>query len=208
LARLSREELQSLFVGYGYKPYFVEGSEPAQMHQLMAATLDTVIHEIQEIQQHARSKGDPTRPQWPMIILRTPKGWTGPKEVDGKKVEDFWRSHQVPLADLAKKTGAPQGSGGTGCAATKPEELFDENGRLLPELQELAPKGEKTHGGFAPRQRRPADAGAEKCRISVATPCLSPRPGTTEAEATRVLGQFLRGCDEAQPPQLPPLWPR
>jgi xylulose-5-phosphate/fructose-6-phosphate phosphoketolase len=197
LGRLSREELQSLFVGYGYKPYFVEGSEPAEMHQLMAATLDTVIHEIQEIQHYARSKGDPTRPQWPMLILRTPKGWTGPKEVDGKKVEDFWRSHQVPLADLAQKPEHLKILE-EWLRSYRPEELFDENGRLLPELQELAPKGEKrmgatpyANGGLLTRELRMPDF--RRYAVDV------PRPGTTEAEATKVLGQFLRDVMRLNP---------
>ncbi len=197
LSRLSREELQSLFVGYGYKPYFVEGSDPAQMHQLMAATLDTVIHEIQEIQQHARTKGDPTRPQWPMIILRTPKGWTGPKEVDGKKVEDFWRSHQVPLADLAKKPEHLKLLE-EWMRSYRPEELFDENGRLRPELQELAPKGEKrmgatpyANGGLLTRELKMPDF--RRYAVDV------PHPGTLEAEATKVLGQFLRDVMKLNP---------
>ncbi len=197
LGRLSREELQSLFVGYGYKPYFVEGSDPAQMHQLMAATLDTVIHEIQEIQQHARTKGDPTRPQWPMIILRTPKGWTGPKEVDGKKVEDFWRSHQVPLADLAKKPEHLKLLE-EWMRSYRPEELFDENGRLRPELQELAPKGEKrmgatpyANGGLLTRELKMPDF--RRYAVDV------PHPGTLEAEATKVLGQFLRDVMKLNP---------
>ncbi|MGY3169260.1 phosphoketolase family protein [Thermostichus sp. MS-CIW-15] len=197
LGRLSREELQSLFVGYGYKPYFVEGSDPAQMHQLMAATLDTVIHEIQEIQQHARTKGDPSRPQWPMIILRTPKGWRGPKEVDGKKVEDFWRSHQVPLADLAKKPEHLKILE-EWMRSYRPEELFDENGRLRPELQELAPKGEKrmgatpyANGGLLTRELKMPDF--RRYAVDV------PHPGTLEAEATKVLGQFLRDVMKLNP---------
>ncbi|MFS8822169.1 phosphoketolase [Synechococcus sp. W60.2] len=197
LGRLSREELQSLFVGYGYKPYFVEGSDPAQMHQLMAATLDTVIHEIQEIQQHARTKGDPSRPQWPMLILRTPKGWTGPKEVDGKKVEDFWRSHQVPLADLAKKPEHLKILE-EWMRSYRPEELFDENGRLRPELQELAPKGEKrmgatpyANGGLLTRELKMPDF--RRYAVDV------PHPGTLEAEATKVLGQFLRDVMKLNP---------
>lgn len=197
LGRLSREELQSLFVGYGYKPYFVGGSDPAQMHQLMAATLDTVIHEIQEIQQHARTKGDPSRPQWPMIILRTPKGWTGPKEVDGKKVEDFWRSHQVPLADLAKKPEHLKILE-EWMRSYRPEELFDENGRLRPELQELAPKGEKrmgatpyANGGLLTRELKMPDF--RRYAVDV------PHPGTLEAEATKVLGQFLRDVMKLNP---------
>src|SRR5271155_1160747 len=105
LGRLSDEELTHLFTGYGYKPYFVEGHEPERMHQLMAATLDSVIAEIQSIQKTARSQDPPTRPTWPMIILRSPKGWTGPKFVDGKPVEGTWRAHQVPVTDLATKPG-------------------------------------------------------------------------------------------------------
>src|SRR3989304_6088349 len=103
LSRISRDELQSLFVGYGYKPYFVEGAEPETMHQLMAANMDVVMAEIKSIQHEARSNNAAKRPRWPMIILRTPKGWTGPKEVDGLKTEDFWRSHQVPLSEMASK---------------------------------------------------------------------------------------------------------
>jgi xylulose-5-phosphate/fructose-6-phosphate phosphoketolase len=100
LARISREELENLFSGYGYKPYWIEGREPEYMHQLMAATLETIMTEIQTIQKEARNDGVVKRPRWPMIILKTPKGWTGPKEVDGLKVEDFWRSHQVPIGDM------------------------------------------------------------------------------------------------------------
>ena len=103
LARISRDELESLFVGYGYKSYFVEGSDPATMHHLMAQTLDNVVEDIQTIQENARNGGDVGRPRWPMIILRSPKGWTGPKQVDGKQTEDSWRSHQVPLSSLASK---------------------------------------------------------------------------------------------------------
>src|SRR5438034_2602771 len=103
LARISNDELRDLFTGYGYKPYFVEGDEPERMHRLMAATLDAVVTEIQAIQDQARRKKDATRPRWPVIILRTPKGWTGPKEVDGKRTEGSWRSHQVPLAEMASK---------------------------------------------------------------------------------------------------------
>src|SRR5438445_5130654 len=105
LARIGRDELESLFVGYGYKPHFVEGSEPATMHRLMAETLDRVVDEIKTIQGEARENGNGARPQWPMIVLRTPKGWTGPREVDGQKVEDFWRSHQVPFAALSAEPG-------------------------------------------------------------------------------------------------------
>ncbi len=102
LARIPREELESLFIGYGYRPYFVEGDEPARVHQRMAATLDTVMAEIRAIQHEARTGGAAGRPRWPMIVLRTPKGWTGPEEVDGLKSEGTWRSHQVPLSALAR----------------------------------------------------------------------------------------------------------
>ncbi|MCL4503081.1 MAG: phosphoketolase family protein, partial [Deltaproteobacteria bacterium] len=139
LARIGREQLESLFTGYGYKPYLVEGSEPAAMHQAMAQTLETAISEIRKIQHEARTKGAKQYPQWPMIVLATPKGWTGPKEVDGHKVEGFWRSHQVPFdvhnnPDHLKLLEAWMKS-------YRPEELFDETGKLIPELKEMAPCG-------------------------------------------------------------------
>src|SRR5262249_7054007 len=144
LARIPREELESLFIGYGYKPYFVEGSEPEKVHQEMAATLDTAIEEIHAIQKDAREKGVTTRPQWPMIILVTPKGWTGPKEVDGKPVEGYWRSHQVPMGDMA--SDAHLKILVDWMKSYRSEELFDANGRLIPELAELAPKGTRRMG--------------------------------------------------------------
>jgi xylulose-5-phosphate/fructose-6-phosphate phosphoketolase len=144
LARISREELESLFVGYGYKPYLVEGSKPEAVHQLMAKTLDTCIVEIKQIQQQARAKGYSGRPRWPMIILRTPKGWTGPKEVDGEKTEGYWRSHQVPMGDMSKPGHIKILEGWM--KSYKPEELFDTNGKLKPELAELAPKGTRRRG--------------------------------------------------------------
>jgi len=145
LARISHEELESLFIGYGHKPYFVEGSDPETMHQLMAATLDTVIAEIKAIQHDARSNGVTARPRWPMIVLRTPKGWTGPKEVDGKKTEDFWRSHQVPFAAMAAKPDHVKLLE-EWMKSYRPKELFDENGKLIRELAELAPKGHRRMG--------------------------------------------------------------
>ncbi len=190
LARMPREELESLFVGYGYKPYWVEGENPAEVHPAMAATLDTVIAEIASIQHEARENGKIERPQWPMIILRTPKGWTGPKEVDGKKVEDFWRSHQVPFADLASN---PDRIGllEDWLRSYRPEELFDENGTLKPELRELAPKGTRriganphTNGGVLMRQLRMPSFRDYAVDVS--------SPGVTNAEATKVLGEFLR----------------
>jgi xylulose-5-phosphate/fructose-6-phosphate phosphoketolase len=192
--RIPRDELESLFVGYGYKPYVVEGSDPAQMHAAMAETLDQVIDEIRTIQHEARENGNTTRPRWPMIILRTPKGWTGPKEVDGNKVEDFWRSHQVPFADVAtepSRVGLLQ----DWLQSYKPEQLFDENGTLRPELRELAPVGDRrmganphTNGGALLRDLRMPDF------RDYAVHC--PTPGVTVAEATRVLGDFLRDTME------------
>ncbi|MEO8326956.1 MAG: phosphoketolase family protein, partial [Nitrospirota bacterium] len=145
LARISHDELKSLFVGYGYKPFFVEGDDPETMHQMMADTLDEVMKEIQAIQHRAREKGETSRPCWPMIVLRSPKGWTGPKEVDGKKTEDSWRSHQVPFSEMATKKDHIQLLE-KWMKSYKPEELFDETGKLFAELAELAPKGERRMG--------------------------------------------------------------
>ena len=190
LARISHEELESLFVGYGYKPYFVEGSDPEMMHQLMAATLDTVIAEIKAIQHDARSKGNAKRPRWPMIILRTPKGWTGPEEVDGKKTEDSWRSHQVPFAEMATKPGHVKMLE-EWMKSYKPKELFDETGKLVPTLAELAPKGHRrmgdnphANGGILLKDLKMPDF--REYAVDV------PRPGAVVAEATRVMGRFLR----------------
>ena len=124
LARISHEELEALFVGYGYKPYFVEGADPAEMHQKMAATLDTIVAEIRAIQKKARDSGKAERPRWPMIVLRSPKGWTGPKEIDGHKVEGSWRSHQVPFSDVRGNPANMQLLE-TWMRSYKPEELFD-----------------------------------------------------------------------------------
>ncbi len=190
LARIDREELESLFVGYGYEPHVVEGSEPRAMHQLMAKTLDGVLARIRSIQREARRSGVAQRPRWPMIILRTPKGWTGPKEVDGKKTEGSWRSHQVPFADLAHKPQRvkllERWMKGYG-----PTQLFDPSGRLVPELAALAPRGKRrmgdnphANGGLLRRELRVPDF--RKYAVKV------PKPGATEAEATRIMGQFLR----------------
>jgi xylulose-5-phosphate/fructose-6-phosphate phosphoketolase len=190
LARISHDELESLFVGYGYKPYFVEGSEPEVMHQLMAATLDTVIAEIKEIQNEARVNGRTERPRWPMIILRSPKGWTGPKQVDGKKTEDNWRSHQVPFADIAKKPEHIKILEDW-LKSYKPEELFDKNGRLLEELTELSPIGNRrmsanphANGGLLLKDLKMPDFREYAINVS--------KPGVINAEATRVMGIFLR----------------
>ena len=189
LARISREELESLFVGYGYKPYLVEGSEPEAMHQLMAKTLDTCIAEIKQIQQQARAKGFSGRPRWPMIILRTPKGWTGPKEVDGEKTEGYWRSHQVPMSDMSTPGHIKILEGWM--KSYKPQELFDTNGKLKPELAELPPKGTRrmganphANGGLLLKPLQMPDFRDYAVEI--------PKPGTVQAEATRVMGHFLR----------------
>jgi xylulose-5-phosphate/fructose-6-phosphate phosphoketolase len=145
LARISHEELENLFLGYGYKPYFVEGEDPVEMHQKMAQTMDTVLREIKEIQRNAREHGMKHYPRWPMIILRSPKGWTGPKEVDGKITENFWRSHQVPLSNMAKEPGHVKILEDW-MKSYKPEELFDTEGKFLEAFADLAPKGKKTDG--------------------------------------------------------------
>jgi xylulose-5-phosphate/fructose-6-phosphate phosphoketolase len=190
LGRLSDDKLIQLFTGYGYKPYFVEGDEPEVMHQAMAATLDTVIEEIHAIQNEARSKGSSGLPVWPMIILRSPKGWTGPKFVDGKPVEGTWRAHQVPVADLRNKPEHLKiledwmGS-------YRPEELFDESGKLIPELAELAPKGARrmganphANGGLLLKDLMMPDFRTYAVPVA--------KPGAETAESTKVLGAFLR----------------
>ena len=147
LARISHRELEYLFRGYGYAPYFVEGSDPAEMHQKMAAAMETCILKIKEIQREARANGNAVdqnweRPEWPMIVLRSPKGWTGPAEVDGNKVEDFWRSHQVPLGNIHHNDDHLRQLEAW-MKSYKPEELFDDNGTLIPELKALAPEGNR-----------------------------------------------------------------
>ncbi|NER03760.1 MAG: phosphoketolase family protein, partial [Okeania sp. SIO3C4] len=140
LARISHDDLRNLFLGYGYQPYFVEGSDPDSMHQAMAATLDHCIQEIKAIQEEARSSGNTNLPRWPMIIFRTPKGWSAPSEIDGHRVEGFWRAHQVPMTDVAKNSEHLKILE-QWLRSYKPEELFDENGKFKPELREIAPYG-------------------------------------------------------------------
>ncbi|MGZ5515329.1 MAG: phosphoketolase family protein [Candidatus Aminicenantales bacterium] len=190
LARIPRQELDDLLRGYGWAPHYVEGNEPDAMHQLMAATLDDVVAEIKRIQVAARVEGVGRRPVWPMIVLRTPKGWTGPKEVDGKPVEDTWRAHQVPIDEMAAKPGhiALLESW---MKSYKPEELFDAAGRLCPEIADLAPKGERrmganphANGGLLLKDLKMPDF--ESYAVAV------PKPGKVRGEATRVLGSFLR----------------
>jgi xylulose-5-phosphate/fructose-6-phosphate phosphoketolase len=190
LARIPDDELESLFVGYGYVPHVVQGEEPSSMHHLMAATLDRVLAAIRDIQRRAREGGETQPPRWPMIVLRTPKGWTGPAEVDGHRTEGSWRSHQVPLADLAEK---PQHLAllETWLRSYRPEELFDEAGRLRPELRALAPSGSRrisanphANGGLVLRDLRMPDFRSYAVDVTA--------PGAATAEATRVLGDFLR----------------
>ncbi|HEY4054797.1 MAG TPA: phosphoketolase family protein [Terriglobales bacterium] len=190
LGRMSDDELTQLFTGYGWKPYFVEGHEPELMHQLMAATLDHIVEEIQAIQNEARTSKKKGLPQCPMIILRSPKGWTGPKFVDGKPVEGTWRAHQVPVADLQKKPEHLKILEDW-MRSYRPEELFDERGRLMSELAELPPQGDRrmsanphANGGLLLRDLVMPDF--RKYAVEVK------KPGTSESESTRILGNFLR----------------
>ena len=190
LGRMDDAQLNQFFAGLGYKPYFVEGRDPEPMHQLMARTLETVVDEIHSIQRAARSGKSPGVPVWPMIVLRTPKGWTGPKVVDGKPVEGTWRAHQVPITDFASKPGHLKILEDW-MKSYKPEELFDANGKLLPELAELAPKGNRRMGA------NPHANGGLLLKDLVMPnfrdyAVAVPKPGTAIAEATRVLGQLLR----------------
>jgi len=190
LARISREELEALFVGYGYTPYFVEGSDPAEMHQKMAATLDEALGKIRGIQRAARGSDTVERPRWPMIVLRTPKGWTGPKEIKGHKAEGSWRSHQVPFSDVREN---PDGLKllESWLKSYQPQELFDAGGRLVAELRELPPKGPRrmsanphANGGLLRKDLKLPDF--RDYAVSV------PSAGTIRHENTRPLGEFLR----------------
>jgi xylulose-5-phosphate/fructose-6-phosphate phosphoketolase len=190
LARIGREELFQLFQGYGYTPYLVEGSEPDEVHQSLAATLETVIGEIQGIQAKARAEGFTERPRWPMIIFRTLKGWTGPKEVDGVPVEGTWRAHQVPLAEVRTRPEHLRMLE-EWMKSYRSEELFDETGRLVPELAKLAPEGERrmganpyANGGILLRDLRMPDFRDYAVQVT--------GPGTMKAEATRIMGGFIR----------------
>jgi xylulose-5-phosphate/fructose-6-phosphate phosphoketolase len=190
LARMPREELESLLVGYGHVPYFVEGDEPEEMHQKMAATLDAAVAGIGKIQRRARAEGFRGRPRWPMIVLRTPKGWTGPHVVDGKRVEGHWRSHQVPL-DGVRKNPEHLRQLEAWMRSYRADELFDERGRPTPGLRAVAPEAARrmsanphANGGLLLRDLVLPDFR----RYAVAVQ----KPGATEAEATRVMGEFLR----------------
>ena len=190
LARISHEELEALFVGYGYTPYFVEGSDPPSMHQAMAATLEQCVLEIRKFQEEARRTGKAFRPRWPMIILRSPKGWTAPREVDGHYLEGFWRAHQIPLADIATKPSQLKVLE-TWMRSYKPENLFDKEGRLIPELKALAPKGLKrmsanpvANGGLLRRPLEMPDFRNSAVEVK--------KPGATLAGNVPTLGNFLR----------------
>ena len=197
LARIPEAELRALLEGYGYAPRFVSGSEPTEMHQRMAATLDEVVAEIRAIQRRARTREDGTRPRWPMIVLRTPKGWTGPGKVDGVQVEGTFRSHQVPLAGLAQRPDHLQALE-SWLRSYRPQELFDERGAFRAELAELAPTGERrmganphANGGRFPPPLELPDFRAYGIDV--------PDPGATTAEATRVLGGLVRDVIAANP---------
>ncbi len=197
LARLEADELLRLFEGYGYRPYFVEGDDPEMVHQLMAGTLEEILAEIRRIQEAARRDGQVKRPQWPLLILRTPKGWTGPKVVDGQPVEGTFRSHQVPLADLASKPDHLKMLEDW-MKSYRPEELFDANGKLKAELAELAPRGDRrmganphANGGILLRELRMPDFRDYAVSVS--------KRGSVRAEATRVLGEFIRDVMRLNP---------
>ena len=190
LARISHEELEALFVGYGYTPYFVEGSDPPSMHQAMAATLEHCVLEIRKFQEDARASGRAFRPRWPMVILRSPKGWTAPREVDGHYLEGFWRAHQIPITDIATNPSHLKLLE-TWMRSYKPEELFDDAGRLIPELKALAPKGPRrmsanpvANGGLLRKPLEMPDFRSLKIDVK--------KPGATLAGNVPTLGTFLR----------------
>lgn len=190
LARISHEELENLFIGYGWTPHFVEGDQIEQMHQKLAAAMEDSLLEIRRIQLDARTSGKFSRPRWPMIVLRSPKGWTGPKEVDGHKVEGFWRAHQVPLSGLHDNPIHLKQLE-EWLRSYKPDELFDSKGRLIPELRVLAPKGTRrmgsnphANGGILRKSLRMPDFRNYAVEVE--------KPGQTSIENTRPLGRFLR----------------
>src|SRR3954462_7456725 len=189
LARIPHNELASLFEGYGYKCYFVEGHDPDLMHQQMASSMDAALQEIRTIQENARANGYEPRMRWPMIVLRTPKGWTGPKVVDGQQIEGTFRSHQVPLADMTRPGHVQLLE--EWMRSYRPDELFDEQGRLLPDLAALAPTGTRrmganphANGGLLLKNLNLPDFREYAVEV--------PSPGAVDGEATRVMGKLLR----------------
>ena len=190
LARIPEPELEALMRGYGYKPFFITGDDPVTMHQEMAVLMDTAYDEIRAIQKKARESGDLTRPIWPMIVMRTPKGWTGPKEVDGKPVEGTWRAHQVPFSEVREKPEHLRLLE-EWMRSYKPEELFDETGTFREEFADIAPKGRlrmgmnpHANGGLLLKPLRLPDFANYEVK--------TPEPGAVDAEATRILGIYLR----------------
>jgi xylulose-5-phosphate/fructose-6-phosphate phosphoketolase len=190
LARISHEELEALFVGYGYTPYFVEGSDPQSMHQAMAATMEHCVLEIRKIQDDARRTGKAIRPRWPMIVLRSPKGWTAPRQVDDHYLEGFWRAHQIPITDIATNPKHLKVLE-SWMRSYKPEELFDSEGRLIPDLKALAPKGNRrmsanpiANGGLVRRPLELPDFRSSAVEVK--------KPGATLAGNVSTLGNFLR----------------
>ena len=213
LGRMSDEEIRHLFIGYGHEPLFVEGSDPKAMHRLMADTLEKALESIRAIQTAARDGRTTTeRPKWPMIVLRSPKGWTGPKEVDGLKVEGFWRAHQVPIAD-------PRGNPGhlqlleQWMRSYQPETLFDASGRLLPELQALAPDGRAAHGRQSACQWRTVEARTQAAGLSSIMPSTCPAPAAARPKPRACSGNSCatscattprRGISGSWDPTRPP----
>ncbi|WP_131110829.1 phosphoketolase family protein [Sulfuricystis thermophila] len=196
LARIPQSELESLLTGYGHKPYFVVGDEPKAMHQAMAAALDAALTDIREIQRQAREGVLRTRPRWPMIVLASPKGWTGPKEVDGLKVEGYWRSHQVPISDMDRPEHVRLLE--AWMQSYRPRELFDAGGRLMPQIAALAPKGARrmganphANGGVLLHDLRLPDFADYAVAVTA--------PGTPIAESTRVMGAYLRDVMRRNP---------
>lgn len=196
LARIPHEELEAMLTGYGYKPYFVEGDDPETMHQRMASVMDEVVDEIRTIQKAARAGGPNRRPRWPMIVLRSPKGWTGPKEIDGKQIEGTYRSHQVPMGDMDRADHVHILE--QWMQSYRPQELFDERGTLRPEIMALAPTGNRrmsanphANGGLLLQDLRVPDF--RDYAIDV------PAPGATLGEATRVQGQLIRDVISQNP---------
>jgi xylulose-5-phosphate/fructose-6-phosphate phosphoketolase len=190
LARISHEELEALFVGYGYTPYFVEGSDPQSMHQAMAETMEHCVLEIRKIQDEARRTGKAIRPRWPMIVLRSPKGWTAPRQVDDHYLEGFWRAHQIPITDIATNPKHLKVLE-SWMRSYKPEELFDGAGRLIPELKALAPKGNRrmsanpiANGGLVRKPLELPDFRSSAVEVK--------KPGATLAGNVPTLGNFLR----------------
>jgi xylulose-5-phosphate/fructose-6-phosphate phosphoketolase len=209
LARIEPEELEQFFRGCGWTPYFVEGDDPEKMHELMASVLEKAVRDIRQIKTNARENNDASRPRWPMIVLRSPKGWTGPKMVDGLQVEGTFRAHQVPILVDAEHPGHVEQLE-SWMKSYKAEELFDANGRLLPELAELAPKGDRrmganphANGGLLLQDLRMPDFHAHAVTV--------PSPGAVEGQDTLILGQFLRDVSaklNQETAQFSSLWPR